>query len=113
MYTYTQMLNKEASFDAFYRQFVTSDMLYVVEVYLGMDRLKRSTCPNFNDIPLKIWDTLGLEMRDIIAKDAATWRNYHHPKWSAENTKGFLFSKSYGVVLAKTAACMLLEQEEE
>jgi len=58
-YTRTQCLNKECSHREFYAQFVNEDVKNRVRWGIGLDRILAATDKHLNDIPLKVWDTLG------------------------------------------------------
>lgn len=120
MYTNTQMLDKEISFQEFMEQFVTKEMKSIVLSRVGLDKLKRSKDEHLNDIPLKVWDSMVPSIQHEIAMDASNWRNFRHPtaqdsdgnNWNEKNPKRFLFSNSDGVCLAKAAARMILEENK-
>lgn len=59
MKTRKQYLNKELTHKEYYTQFVNNTLIQRVINHIGIDAIKKSTCPNFNDIPLHLWDTLG------------------------------------------------------
>ncbi len=44
--------------DQFYGQFVTDGMKQLVASGIGESRIVDSICPNFNDIPLREWDSM-------------------------------------------------------
>lgn len=46
------------SFDEYYGQFVTKDLITYISAAIGTDRIKNSQDPHFNDIPLAQWDRL-------------------------------------------------------
>jgi hypothetical protein len=51
---------------AYYGQFVNHNTIKQVVRHIGADRIKASTNPHFNDIPLEEWDNLTKFL--IIAK---------------------------------------------
>lgn len=59
MFTRKQYLNKECSHREYYAQFVTEPVKARVRMCIGWERLKNSTDEHLNDIPLRLWDTLG------------------------------------------------------
>ena len=59
MITRKEYLSGEASHNAYHRQFVTPGIKKMVETSIGKERIRKSVDPNFNDIPLKEWDTLS------------------------------------------------------
>lgn len=44
--------------DDYYHQFATDALVELVRGYIGEERIKDSTDPHLNDIPLKEWDRL-------------------------------------------------------
>ncbi len=118
MYTRKQMMNGEVSFNKYMDQFVTEGMVQTVFIAIGVERIKNSSDKHLNDIPLREWDSLTYSMKNEIALDAKLWRDLHNSdtitslsdrrRWVDVNPKGFLFSKSDGVCLAKAAARRLL-----
>lgn len=58
MFTYEQYRNNDCTFDDFYRQFVTKNIIDWVDNSLG-SRIRSSTDPHFNDIDLRYWDGLA------------------------------------------------------
>jgi hypothetical protein len=46
------------AFHKYYSQFTTPSVQRLVASVIGVDRIKRSTDPDFNDIPLQEWDNL-------------------------------------------------------
>lgn len=60
MITRKEYISGKATFDQYYSQFVTAGVRQVVERRIGLDKIRRSKDPNFNDIPLKQWDDLSI-----------------------------------------------------
>jgi hypothetical protein len=58
MYTRNDYLEKRCSHREYYGQFVSAAILRTVRVSVGEYRIKNSTDPHFNDIPLSIWDNV-------------------------------------------------------
>ncbi len=58
MYTRKQYLNKECTHREYYGQFVNAGTKARVLSGIGLEALKKSTDPHFNDIPLHKWDRL-------------------------------------------------------
>lgn len=50
--------NGESAHRAYFGQFVNTWLINFVVSRIGADRIKKSTNPHFNDIPLKEWDNL-------------------------------------------------------
>jgi hypothetical protein len=67
----------------------------------------KSTDPHFNDIPLKAWDRLntGIKLRVDKKLLSQTQDNYKDLKPGQ-----YVWSLSYGVCIAKTAAYMIKTQ---
>ena len=59
MFTYNQYLNNECSRNDFYRQFVTEEIIRMVD-YAFHDNIIKSTDAHFNDITLFRWDKLSV-----------------------------------------------------
>lgn len=79
----------------YYGQFVNASTKYRVLSNIGLDRLKASTDPHFNDIPLELWDKLTPRLAG-----------------SSEFSKaGDFYTLGNGVCLAKEAARQILEQQ--
>jgi hypothetical protein len=57
-FTHTQLLNKECSHEEYYAPFLSERMENVVLSRIGLERIRASTDPHFNDIPLQEWDNL-------------------------------------------------------
>jgi hypothetical protein len=58
-YTREQYMNHECSHREYHAQFVNESVKNRVVYAIGMDKLLASTDKHLNDIPLKMWDTLG------------------------------------------------------
>ncbi len=58
MYTYTEYMDKKCSHRKYYAQFVTQGTRELVALQIGRVRILESTCDHFNDIPLKLWDSM-------------------------------------------------------
>lgn len=58
MFTRQQYMNRECTHDEFYGQFVNELVIRCVASAIGVARIKGSTDPHFNDIPLREWDGL-------------------------------------------------------
>lgn len=58
MITRKEYLNGEATHDEYYLQFVTADIIDLVQERIGLDLITASTDPAFNDIPLERWERL-------------------------------------------------------
>lgn len=91
---------------AYYAQFVTPHVIAIVKNRIGVERLKASKDPHFNDIPLSVWDSFwvrsakggmyiepGLVVSELIRK------------------AGEGFSASTGTCILKEAARQIVESE--
>jgi hypothetical protein len=58
-FTRKQYMDKECSHRDYYGQFVHDGIKRRVLQCIGKERLEASTDEHLNDIPLKLWDTLG------------------------------------------------------
>ena len=50
---------RQSRHNRYYRQFVDPLMLATVELFIGKEKILKSECPHFNDIPLEHWDRCG------------------------------------------------------
>lgn len=81
----------------YFGQFVTPGTKYRVLSAIGLDRLKASTDPHLNDIPLPLWDQLTPQL----------------PGSGQFVNAGDYYTLSNGVCLAKEAARQILEGLEK
>ncbi len=97
MITRKQYMNKEASHHDYYIQFATDETRRLVVRHIGEDRIKKSICEHFNDIPLAYWDTLNEALKLTIRQ---------RQKGAAEGFKPgtFGWSLSDAVCIAKAVA---------
>lgn len=58
MITRQDYINKKATHEDYYSQFVDDSVLDTVKSFIGESVIKNSTDKHFNDIPLKEWDSL-------------------------------------------------------
>lgn len=61
MITRKDYIEGRATYDEYYSQFITEQVKRAVDWRIGIDTIKRSTDPHFNDIPLVKWDYLGFQ----------------------------------------------------
>jgi hypothetical protein len=122
MYTRNQLMqdstgvnfNKDIDQDnhhKFYSQFITPSMVYTVSRQIGIDRIKASKCPHFNDIPLREWDLLAPHIKSALNKRDRVMAGYgiKGDKYVEEHTGSYAFSLSNAVNLAKAAAQIIKE----
>lgn len=57
-YTHKDYMAKKCSHDEYYGQF-GKHLISLVSRTIGVDKIKASTDPHFNDIPLQQWDNLA------------------------------------------------------
>ncbi|NUX98748.1 hypothetical protein [Paraburkholderia youngii] len=67
-YSGASKAEQEAMFREYYAQFVGPYIRSFVKSCIGEDRIKASTNPHFNDIPLAEWDRLDAVIRPIGAR---------------------------------------------
>lgn len=65
--TRKQYLNGEVSHHDYYAQF-GKHLVSLVGSRFGIDRIKASTDPHFNDIPLNKWDNLAITVRMTVGR---------------------------------------------
>lgn len=53
-----QYMSGQCTHEEYYEQFVTESIMQAVENRIGKERIGTSCDPNFNDIPLNMWDDL-------------------------------------------------------
>lgn len=107
-YTATDLRNQTCTHDQFYSQFVTLDILQLVGKQIGIKRIRQSTDPHFNDIPLQKWDRLSDSMRNLI--DAKLWKQLYNTTYRPQDQNNFIWSLSCGVCIAKAAARIIKNQ---
>ena len=56
MFTRKQYINKEVTHSEYYGQYVTDSIKESIKLSIGLDRILKSKCEHFNDIPLVLWD---------------------------------------------------------
>ena len=66
-YTRKQYINNECSHDEYHDQFVTNAAILRVKRSVGETRIVESKDEHFNDIPLNLWDSIGLSMETVRA----------------------------------------------
>jgi hypothetical protein len=101
MFTRQEYMSAPSSAEAyrrFYGQFVTPQIKNEVLKHIGLDRLRASTNPHMNDIPLGLWGTF------FITAPPSLWR--------AMRDAGDVCAKSLGncVCVYKEAARQILEE---
>lgn len=60
MYTIKNYINGNCSHRQYYSQFVNDNVKLMILDRIGIDKIITSKDENFNNIPLKIWDSIGL-----------------------------------------------------
>lgn len=99
-----------AALRAYYGQFVTRAVRELVACRIGLDRIRASNDPHFNDIPLREWDALNPFVRDLClsrAGDLDPQRVVSTNPKTGQRSIGW--SLSDGVCIAKEAARQLRE----
>ena len=92
---------------AYTAQFVTEDVIRMVVNGIGIKALAASTDPHLNDIPLKLWDRLGL------AGDAATMIGLSNSFTYAAGTRATIVSLSDQVCVNKAAGRIIKDAIEK
>lgn len=95
MFTRAQYMNRECSHQEYYGQFVTLNVLRLVENHIGRDRILTSSDPHFNDIPLYQWDKLCSPILSMVGH-----------RIRAVNNQSFVWLAD-AVCIAKAAAEMI------
>lgn len=100
VFTRKMYMGKECTHDEFYGQFVNERV--ISRLARLKERIAQSQDPHFNDIPLRLWDSL-IGIKDCIDRDK--WRKAL--EWN--NPKTYPWSLSDQVCVAKAAAKMIKE----
>ena len=100
--------DRKCSHKEYYRQFVTHSVLHVVRNRIGADKIKNSTDPHMNDIPLKLWDQLAHSIRGAI--DTKLFKACNNVTYAEESRDKFLWSLSDAVCIAKAAARIIKKE---
>lgn len=109
MFTRAQYLDRQCTHREYWAQFVTEGMRRMVLQRFTIERLKRSTDPHLNDIPLMEWDAMkGVTFHML---DLTKWREIHYPEY--KDTRSIGWSMSDNTCLLKEAAKQLIEKEME
>jgi hypothetical protein len=58
MYTRKDYMDHKVTHEQYHAQFVTDEVRRIVSTRIGLDRIRASTDPHFNDIPLVEWDAI-------------------------------------------------------
>ena len=66
MYTREDYMGNACTHQQYYSQFVTPGVISLVKHQIGVERLLSSTNPNFNDIPMALWDRLSDSTKHFI-----------------------------------------------
>ena len=61
-------MDGEVSHNDYYGQFVSGYIRERVVASIGADKIRASTDPHFNDIPLVLWDRVGFFVPDTTIK---------------------------------------------
>ena len=55
--------------DKYYGQFVNSQILSLVVNIIGKKRINESICEHMNDIPLRLWDSISMQVNFYCTTD--------------------------------------------
>jgi len=110
-------MNRECTHDQYYSQFVGKAMREYVVQMIGPHRLRLSTDPHLNDIPLSSWDIVGKSITSYV--DIEHWRQCATAdlnasgggNWNELNPGRATFSLAETVCLAKAAAREWLSEQ--
>lgn len=106
-YNRQDYMNKKCTHDEYYSQFVNDGVLNTVNMFIGSDKIKRSTDEHFNDIPLNKWDAMADSLRHCCGRAVSDSNDSTHNK---PTKKGFVsVSLSDMVCVAKAAARQIRE----
>lgn len=94
MYTRRDYLYARCSFDQYYGQFITPEVIQYVDTRIGHDNIINSEDENFNDIKLIYWDKIVYNLKPLVDDQLLT-----------EAQEGW--SMSTGVCIAKMAAKLI------
>ena len=100
MITRKEYMDGTVTHKEYYSQFVNNFIKTLVSNSIGLNRIKESTDPYFNDIPLEEWDRLEPCIHSICGKAIS------------EANPGGGVSLSDCVCIAKQAAIMIKESNE-
>lgn len=95
----SEYVNGRVNHQAYYGQFVTPAVIDLVRTYIGEDKIKKSTDPHFNDIPLRHWDAMSGQIGYLVG----------HLLGEANGSTRGAYSLSDTVCVAKEAARMIKE----
>lgn len=101
MRTRQEYMDGKVTHAEYYRQFVTESVKSHVARRIGLDRIKTSHDEHLNDIPLNQWDDIS---RAIFGNPSIGTRL---------KKAGDFWSLAVGVCIAKQAARMMLEAEQQ
>ena len=88
--------------EEYYGQFVNAAALSIVARFIGTDRIKNSTDPHFNDIPLKEWDNIDCSIRTSI--DTKLFKACNNTTYAEKDRHLILWCNSDAISIAKAAA---------
>lgn len=94
MYTRRDYLYSRCSFDEYYGQFITDEVLQYVDNRIGHINIINSKDENFNDIDIRSWDRIVYNLKPLIDDQILT-----------EAQEGW--SLMTGVCIAKMAAKLI------
>jgi hypothetical protein len=107
MFNRKQYMNHECTHDEYYSQFVNNAILSRVKSRVGEARIKGSTDPHFNDIPLAEWDSILIQT--LI--DKKLFKSLENVTYRESDRHLFIWSKCSNTCIAKQAARMIRDGE--
>lgn len=101
-FTRQDYMAKRCTHEQFYGQFVTPGVHRLVRSFIGEASILRSTDPDFNDIPLQLWDRMHPLITDIVKSERGSVARHADP--IPGQPRSFSWSLSNSVCVAKEAA---------
>lgn len=101
-FTRQDYMAKRCTHEQFYGQFVTPGVHRLVRSFIGEASILRSTDPDFNDIPLQLWDRMHPLITDIVKSERGSVARHADP--IPDQPRSFSWSLSNSVCVAKEAA---------
>ena len=68
-YNRRDYMYKRCTYDEYYSQFLTDDIIKYVEANVGRERIINSTDDNFNDIDIRHWDRIVYNLKPLVSDE--------------------------------------------
>ena len=82
---------------SYFLQFATDQTYAIVKRSIGIKAIAESTCPNMNDIPLRLWDEIHPQIKGSVKRALKVYMHSY-------GCKSFNWSLSDSVCVAKAVA---------